>query len=296
VSLAELRARLEHHGLRLRRELGQNFLINPAEAERLVALVGIAPEDAVLEVGTGLGCLTRAIAAHASRVVTVEIDSGLARALEGDALLPENVELIHADILKLDLGRLIDSLSSDGRRVRVVANLPYSVASPLLRRLLDHREQLVDWTIMLQKEVAQRLYADVGSKDYGSLSVLHQLTTTGETCATLGGSVFFPAPRIESIFIRIRPVEVDPLAPGELRKVERVVRAAFGKRRKTLFNALRGGGFSEGEFDLERTLERVGIAPGIRAERVEPLQFLALARALEETCAATGRGGEDGAD
>lgn len=273
-----MRAVLARHGLAARRDLGQNFLVDEHQAARLVDLAGVAPEDGVLEIGTGLGILTRALAARARRVVTVEVDAGVVRALCADALLPDDVELVHADALSLDLAERVAEL---GTPARVVANLPYAVSAPLLRRLLDLRGQLVDWSVMLQRDVASRLLARPGSKEYGSLAVLHALTVEPRLATRLGPRCFFPVPKVDSAFVRVVPRAAALLRPGELAQVERVVRAAFGQRRKTLANALRGAGVvgAAGEAPAE-LLEKLGHDPRVRAEQLGPDALLDLARAV----------------
>jgi 16S rRNA (adenine1518-N6/adenine1519-N6)-dimethyltransferase len=281
VSRSELRELLTTHGLRLRRELGQNFIADQHTADRLSDLAGVEPGECVIEVGAGLGMFTRALARRGRRVLSVEIDSGLVRVLTEQNLLPENVELIHADALDLDLSSLIESLRGDeGAPVRLVANLPFSAASPLLRRLLDRRDQLVNWCVVLQKEVAERLFAPVDCREYGSLAVLHHLCAELEGSSQLTANCFFPAPKVDSVFVRIRRREGVNLSSGELARVERVARAAFGQRRKTISNALRGGGFGSEEFDLPGAFERAEVAPGARAETLAPDRFVALAREL----------------
>lgn len=281
MSDSGLRALLGKHSLHLRRELGQNFIVEEKVAERVVALSGIDPSHSVIEVGTGLGMLTRAIAARAKSVITVEIDSGLARTAQAEGLLPANVELIHADALKLDLAEMIRKLKREqGGGVCFVANLPFSAASPLLRRLLDLRHELVDWSVILQKEVADRLFAPVGSGDYGSFAVLHHLTAQLGQQSVLSANCFFPKPRVDSALVTICARKETDLQADELERVERVVRAAFGKRRKTVLNALRGGGVAGDSKDLQATLERVSIDPRARAETIAPESFLALTRAL----------------
>jgi 16S rRNA (adenine1518-N6/adenine1519-N6)-dimethyltransferase len=274
-----MREILARHSLHLKRDLGQNFLVNEQLAERLVQLAGVKTGDSVIEVGTGLGCLTRPLAARAERVASVEIDSGVVRALREEGLLPANVELIHADALKVDLSASCEEL---GPRVRLVANLPYSVATPLLRKLLDLRDRLLDWSVMLQSEVAERIVAGCGSKAYGSLSVLHQLCVDARIECELAPASFFPAPRVSSSFVRLQPRRDSPLAEGELAPLERVARAAFGKRRKTITNSIRSAGFpvSLTAETLRGALEQAGIAPTERAERVPPEQFLVLSRML----------------
>jgi 16S rRNA (adenine1518-N6/adenine1519-N6)-dimethyltransferase len=167
--------------------------------------------------------------------------------------------------------------------VRVVANLPYSISAPLLRRLLDLRARLSDWSVMLQREVAARLLAAPGSRDYGSLAVLHRLCVDLGKELVLAPGCFFPVPRVRSTFVRMRP-RPDAPGAGELADIERVIRAAFAQRRKTLVNSLRGApleGLPSAEA-LGAVLASVGIPPRARAESVPPERFLALARALRE--------------
>jgi len=276
VNASAVRDVLARHRLLARRDLGQNFLIDDAMAARLVDLAGVLPGETVIEIGAGLGTLTQALAARAARVVAIEIDAGLVRALREERLLPENVELLHADALAIDLG------ACAGGPARLVANLPYSAASPLLRRLLDLRGELIDWSVMLQREVAARVLAAEGSRDYGSLAVLHALTARVVKCAELAPGHFHPAPRVRSSFLRITPLRPPMLAAGELAPVERIVRAAFSKRRKTLANALRGADLAPagGPRGLEDLLRSLGIDPRARAESLAPERLLALARAL----------------
>jgi 16S rRNA (adenine1518-N6/adenine1519-N6)-dimethyltransferase len=241
----------------------------------------VAAGDTVVEIGTGLGTLTRALAARASRVVTLEVDAGLVRALRAEAMLPAEVELIHADAMAFDLPQLIDSA---GAPVRVVANLPYSIAAPVLRRLLDVRERLVGWSVMLQREVADRLLASPGSRAYGSLAVLHALTVEVARSMKLEPRCFFPAPRVRSTFVRMTPLAGPLLEQGELGWVERVVRAAFSKRRKTLVNALCSAGGLDPPPSAESVaavLRELGVDPRVRAEGLVPEQLLTLARGLQ---------------
>jgi 16S rRNA (adenine1518-N6/adenine1519-N6)-dimethyltransferase len=278
VSASGVRALLARHGLAPNRDLGQNFLVDETVAERLVALSGVDPGDTVIEIGSGLGVMTRALAARAERVVTIEVDAGLVRALEGEGALPDHVTVVHADALALDLSALAREL---GPRVRLVGNLPYAISSPLLRRLLDARAHLLGWSVMLQRELAERLVAVPGSRDYGSLTVLHALCVRVGKVMDLRPGCFYPAPKVRSTFLDVRPRPgEDPDAPA-LARVERVVRAAFGNRRKTLANALRAGLGADFEGPrIEAALEAAKLAPGLRAERVPPEAFVALADAL----------------
>ena len=282
---SDIRAFLERHGLLARRDLGQNFLCNEGLAVRLVSLAGVEPGDSVVEIGTGLGCLTRALAARARRVVTLEVDAGLVRALRAESCLPGNVELLHADVLRSDLGQLVAGCEAP---VRLVANLPYSISGPVLRRLLDLRDTLVDWSVMLQREVAGRLLAGPGSRAYSSLTVLHRLMVEVGKALTLEPESFFPVPKVRSSFLRMRPLAKPLLVAEELSWVERVVRSAFAQRRKTLVNALRGGALEPAP-DTEavvRALDALGIDRRARAESLDVEQLLSVARAL----APSGRG------
>ncbi|MEZ4332941.1 MAG: 16S rRNA (adenine(1518)-N(6)/adenine(1519)-N(6))-dimethyltransferase RsmA [Myxococcota bacterium] len=295
---SQLRDLLVRHGLHLSRDLGQNFLVDDALAGELAERAGAGAGCCAIEVGTGLGVLTRALAARADRVRTVEIDSGLVRVLEAEALLPANVELVHADARRIDWGGWLAAISGP---VRVIANLPYSVATPLLRVFLDHRERLADWSVMIQREVALRMRAATGGADYGSLAVLHRLTTDVEELVRLGPERFFPRPKVESSFVRVWPRRTSLLGPGELERVEPIVRAAFSQRRKVVTNGL--ARIAERRFPaldqharraaLDAVLQRAGIDPRLRPERIEPEAWLALARAFE---AAAGEPGAAQAD
>lgn len=279
MSAADVKAFLARHGLLAHRDLGQNFLVDETLAARLVDLSGVEPGDRVIEIGTGLGVLTRALAKKAQRVVTIEIDAGIVRALRADAALPDNVELVHADALEIDLAECVGARAGP---VRLVANLPYRVSAPLLRRCLDLRGQLTDWSVMLQSEVATRLLARPGSRDYGSLSVLHGLTVAFSKAMELSPNCFFPVPKVHSTFVRITPLTSPPVEERELQQVEQVVRAAFAKRRKTLVNSLLAGtlGAERSADELRAALSRCGIEPLARAESLQPAQLLALAREL----------------
>lgn len=277
---SEIRSLLERRGLRPHRERGQNFLADARVAERLADAAGVGGEDTVLEIGPGLGILTRALAARARRVVAVEVDAGLVRALREEGLLPGSVELVHADALVADLAALLREGPPGPRRV--VANLPYAVASPLLRRILDLAAGLAGWAVLVQREVAQRLVARPGGRDFGSLSVLHALAARGERALDVHPRCFHPVPQVVSSLVRFTPLPGAP-GPDELRAVERVARAGFGQRRKTLRNALRSLARERGAADgaVERLLAEAGVDPEARAETLAPEAWLRLARAGE---------------
>ena len=273
----EVRALLERFGLAPSRERGQNFLVDAEVAAALAEATGVGTGDSVIEIGTGLGILTRALAARGARVLGVEVDAGLVRALRGASLLPDGAELRHADALELDWPALVRERGA----THVVGNLPYSISSPLLRQLLDLRGALRGWSVMIQRDVAERLLAGPGSKSYGSLSVLHQLCVGVHKVRDLSPELFFPVPRVRSTFLRMQPRADAPALPGGLSGVERVVRAAFGQRRKTLANALAGAGLGGPEGEPAAALcVRAGLDPRARAESLPPEAFAALAAAV----------------
>lgn len=285
MNVSALREMLDRHGLRLSRDLGQNFLVDADFAAELARRAGAEDSTFIIEVGTGLGVLTRALATRCRRVRTVEIDSGLVRALKAEELLPSNVELVHADAREIDFRAWLDEVEGPAR---IIANLPYSVATPLLRTFLDLRDRLEDWSLMLQKEVAERMVARCGERAYGSLSVLHGLTTQVDVVASLSAARFFPRPKVESSFVRIWPDPKIELQKGELEAVERLARAAFSQRRKRVTNGLRRIAERqwpmlepiEARAELESVLGEVGIDAGLRPERIEPEAWLALSRRL----------------
>jgi 16S rRNA (adenine1518-N6/adenine1519-N6)-dimethyltransferase len=275
VSERAVRELLARHGLAAHKDRGQNFLHDERLAAKLVRSAGVAPGDTVIEIGTGLGILTRALAACGARVVTIEVDAGLVRALRAEGALPESVELVHADAREVDLPALVAAAPGP---VRVVANLPYAVATPLLRRLLDLARELAGWSVLVQREVAQRLVAAPGSRDYGSLAVLHALAARARRGLDLHPRCFYPVPAVVSTFVHLVPREGAP-DPAELARIERLVRAAFATRRKTLANALKGA-LALPAAELAPALEAVGLAPGVRAETVEPAVWRRLATRL----------------
>jgi 16S rRNA (adenine1518-N6/adenine1519-N6)-dimethyltransferase len=206
------------------------------------------------------------------------------RALEAERLLPDTVRLLHRDALDLDLGALM----RDDGVVRIVANLPYSVATPLLRRFLDHAAGLSGWSVLVQREMGERLTARTGTRDYGSLAVLHQLVADVRRGVALPASCFYPVPRVVSRFVHVVPREGGALDPERLAAVERVARAGFAHRRKTLVNSLRTAGATAlGSSQLEALLGDLGVDVRARAESLPPGSWPLLERALAAAAAAS---------
>ena len=271
---------LKRQGLAPHKKLGQNFLVHAHTSRRIVDLAGLGPEDQVIEVGVGLGALTRPLAEVACRVIGVEADSGIVRLHQEQQDLPANVELLHADILKVDFAELTEP----GQRLKIVANLPYSISTPFLFRLIDHAERMDFAVVMLQKEVAQRLMAEPGSKEYGSPTVLLASCATVRALLAIGPGEFHPRPKVDSLVVRIafhpQPERVRALGAFDRILFARVVHAAFGQRRKTLCNALDNAALVSDKRILSQSIASAGIDPSTRAERLVLEDFVRLSRVI----------------
>lgn len=258
---------------RPRKRLGQHFLIDPNIVRKIVALAEIRPHETVLEIGPGRGILTRPLCAAARRVIAIEKDPGLGDYLAGVVADCGNLDLRVADALEFPFESLPE-------RSVVVANLPYYISTPLLFKLLDARERIDRMVLMLQTEVARRLVARPGGRDYGVLSVLAQYSAAPSLAFQVPPSCFRPRPEVGSAVVRlIVPKERSPRVMDEALFV-RTVRAAFAHRRKTLLNSLRDEGLAPEM--VAPALARVGIAPSRRAETLALEEFAALADALSK--------------
>ena len=274
---------LHDSGLAPHKRLGQNFLVDANIPRRIAAAVDLGPDERVLEVGVGLGALTRPLAEAAGEVIGIEADSGLIRLHEERRDLPDNVRLIHADILKTDLA----SFRPPGGHLKIAANLPYAISTPFLFRLIEQRDALETAVLMLQKELAERLCAAPRTKEYGAPTVLLAACADVETLFDVGPAAFHPRPRVDSRVIRLRffpePARLAELGPFDRPLFTRVVRAAFSQRRKTLANAL--SGLVPDKAALLGPLERAGIAAERRAETLTLAEYVGLTRCLVEASA-----------
>ena len=251
-----------------KKQLGQHFLADANILGVIGRLAELEPEDVVLEVGAGLGVLTTYLADRVAHVHTVELDRSLEAPLREIAARP-NVDLLIGDALALPLDAL------DPAPGKLVANLPYNVATPLVAESLDGLPALRLWCVMVQREVADRLFAEPGTKSYGAVSVLVRLTAERTGFHPVSRSVFRPPPNVDSALVAFRRRRD---WGGEFPGIKRVVQGAFGHRRKTLANSLALAGFERAA--VEAACERLGIAAGIRAEALEPEAFVELAGAL----------------
>jgi len=283
MDLKGTRQLLKNERLVPKKKLGQNFLVHKHTAQRIADLAEIDQNDVILEVGVGLGALTEPMARAAKLVIGIEADSGIIRMHQEQKDLPANVRLLHQDILQTDLEQLAEE---SGGRLKIVANLPYSISTPFLFRLFQHSVIIESAVIMLQKEVADRLLAQPGTKEYGVPTVLLSSCAAVKMLMRVKPEEFHPRPKVDSAVVRLTffPVSgrirnLDHVEPEKLRKV---VNAAFGQRRKTLINALRGGGISGDKQQIARAIESCGLSPSIRAERLSIEDFVQLTNTLDQ--------------
>jgi 16S rRNA (adenine1518-N6/adenine1519-N6)-dimethyltransferase len=260
--------------------MGQNFLIDANIIDKIVRAADLSKEDLVVEIGPGLGALTVPLALGAGKVLAVEIDRGLATVLEEVVDGAGDVEIICEDALKVDFDALVAEKTEGrygvlGKPYKLVANLPYYITSPLLMHLLTAKSNISQLVVMVQHEVGARLAATPGTKDYGVLSVATQYYTKASMLFRLPGSVFYPAPAVDSAVIRltVQPPAHPAVDEGDFFKV---VRAAFAKRRKTLLNALVGSSFGLDKGEWQNILEKASLDPKRRGETLSLEEFARL--------------------
>jgi 16S rRNA (adenine1518-N6/adenine1519-N6)-dimethyltransferase len=263
---------LRRHRLRAGRRHGQHFLVDPNTVRRIVRLAGIMPDETILEIGPGLGSLTVALAEAASRVVAVEIDAAVAEALTevvGDAA---NVEVVVGDAMETDLAAVV------GGAARLVANLPYNVATPLLLYVLDDMPDVAGGLVMVQREVGERWTASPGSRSYGAVSVHVAFHADARIVGEVPPTVFLPPPEVASVLVEFRRRAAPPVDVDDARALFRFVRSAFGHRRKTLRNSLEAAGL--GRAAVESALADADLEGRVRPEQLTLAEFARLYSAL----------------
>lgn len=269
---------LQKHGFTFKKSLGQNFLVDLNILENIVYEAGVTKETGVIEIGPGIGSLTEHLALHAKKVVAFEIDQRLIPVLNDTLQAYEHVHVIHEDILEADLPQTIQTYFSDVEEVRVVANLPYYITTPILLKLLESRLSIASITIMIQKEVATRMAAEPNSKNYGSLSIAVQYYTEAEVVMDVPKTVFMPQPNVDSSVLHLELREKPPVEVEDEEQFFNLVRASFVNRRKTLLNNL--ASFYKGTYDkaeISERLESIGIDPRRRAESLSMEEFSKMA-------------------
>ncbi|HLR21490.1 MAG TPA: 16S rRNA (adenine(1518)-N(6)/adenine(1519)-N(6))-dimethyltransferase RsmA [Tissierellaceae bacterium] len=268
---------IDKYDFRFSKSLGQNFLIDGNIVGNIVESANITKSDYVLEIGPGIGTLTEELARKAKKVVAIEIDEGLLPVLDETLEEYDNIEIIHGDILDIDINKLIQE-KFNNTPVKVVANLPYYVTTPIIGKLLEEVNYIDSITVMVQKEVADRMVADPGSKVYGSLSVFINFYTDPEISFRVPKTVFMPQPKIDSAIIKLNIKEDIPNIDKD--KFFKVVKAGFSKRRKTILNSLSSYGFNTDKETIRKCLEQANIKEKERAEKLSIEDFINISTIL----------------
>ena len=273
---------LQRYHFNFQKKFGQNFLIDGHVIEKIIAAAGIGKDDVVLEIGPGIGTLTQRLCEAAGDVVAVEIDRNLIPILTGDTCKDyKNLRIVSGDIMKTDIPELL--LPYGDRPVKVVANLPYYITTPILMKLLEDRLPIESITVMVQKEVAERMETGPGTKDYGALSLAVQYYSEPYLAANVPANCFMPRPNVGSAVIRLTIHDTPPISVKDERKMFALIRASFNQRRKTLVNGI--GNAAELSYTKEQVteaLEKLGMPATIRGEALTLADFAALSDALEE--------------
>lgn len=279
---------LKKHHLAPSKKLGQNFLVNPEISSQIVKKAGVTPDDTVVELGVGLGSLTIPLAQQVKRIIGLEIDAGIVQYHQENQDLPSNVTLIHQDLLTADFKKLANEC---GGKLKILANLPYSISNPLLFKLIENKDAMESAVLMLQKEVGQRLTAREGTKEYGVLSVLLGSCASVETLLKVSPANFHPRPKVDSVVVRIVfhpiPERAKNLPLYNHKLLQNIVNGAFQKRRKTLLNALSTASkLSLSKEEVLQVLTKSDISPKIRAERLTIEDFVRLTRSFSNQLSA----------
>ncbi len=279
TDIAYVRDLLSRHGFSFSKKLGQNFLINPSVCPRMAASCGADKAGGVLEIGPGVGVLTKELAAVAGQVVAIELDDRLLPVLDETLAECDNVAVVHGDALKLDLHALLRERFGD-RPVSVCANLPYYITSPLIMALLESRLPIDALTVMVQREAADRLCAAPGTRAAGAVTLAVAYYAEAEKLFDVSRGSFMPAPNVDSAVIRLTVRKSPPVDVRDEKVLFRLIRAGFGQRRKTLLNSLAAA--LPDRDRLRAALTAAGVSPTARAEELTLAQFAAIANAAEE--------------
>ncbi len=271
---------LQKYHISLQKKFGQNFLIDKNILEKIVDAAHVTANDCVLEIGPGIGTMTQYLAERAKNVIAVEVDKNLIPVLQDTLSSYNNVTIINQDILKTDLHRIIEE-HGGGRPVKVAANLPYYITTPIIMALFENHIALQNITIMVQKEVADRMQAEPGTKNYGALSLAVQYYAKPEIIVKVPASCFIPKPNVDSTVIRLTKYEKPPVAVWDEAYLFAVIRASFNQRRKTLVNGLAGAPvLGVNKEEIAGVLAQMGLPAAIRGETLTLEQFTELSNSL----------------
>lgn len=273
---------LQKYDFVFQKKFGQNFLIDSHVLDKIVSAAGITKDDFVLEIGPGIGTMTQYLAASARKVFAVEIDKALIPILEDTLKEFDNVQVINQDILKVDIKKLAEE-HNDGKPIKVVANLPYYITTPIIMGLFESQVPIDSITVMVQKEVADRMKVGPGTKDYGALSLAVQYYAEPYIVANVPPNCFMPRPKVGSAVIRLTRHEKPPVEVTNENLMFRLIRASFNQRRKTLANGLNNSPeLSYSKEEIQQTIEKCGFKAGIRGEALTLEDFAKLANAFSE--------------
>ena len=277
-----VRSVLEKHGFNFSKALGQNFLINPSVCPKMAEMCGADENTGVIEVGAGIGVLTAELAKRAKKVVSVELDTRLLPVLEETLSEFDNVEVVNDDIMKVDLQALVDEYS-EGMPVAVCANLPYYITTPIIMGLYESHVPIESITVMVQKEVADRMQAGPGSKDYGALSLAVQYYAEPYIVANVPPNCFMPRPNVGSAVIRLTSHKEPPVQVNDEKLMFKIIRASFNQRRKTLANGLN----NSPEIQLPKeviinAIESLGKGASVRGEALTLEEFARLSNTISK--------------
>lgn len=273
---------LQKYDFVFQKKFGQNFLIDSHVLDKIVSAAGITKDDFVLEIGPGIGTMTQYLAASARKVFAVEIDKALIPILEDTLKEFDNVQVINQDILKVDIKKLAEE-HNDGKPIKVVANLPYYITTPIIMGLFESQVPIDSITVMVQKEVADRMKVGPGTKDYGALSLAVQYYAEPYIVANVPPNCFMPRPKVGSAVIRLTRHEKPPVEVADEKLMVRLIRASFNQRRKTLANGLNNSPeLSYSKEEIQQTIEKCGFKAGIRGEALTLEDFAKLANAFSE--------------
>ena len=276
-----IRSLMEEAGISFRKEFGQNFLINSMVPEDIADMCCDREDSLIIEIGPGIGCLTDALAKRYARVVAIEIDKGLIPILSKTMAEHENVTVLNADVMEVDLAALVAEYS-EGRPVSVCANLPYYITTPILMRLLESGVRFSSITVMVQNEVAQRLCSKAGSKDYGAITAVLGYYGEARRLFKVPAGCFLPAPKVDSAVIRMDLYQTPKYAPKDEKLFFSLIRAAFEMRRKTLVNALSAKLPQYTKEVITNAILAIGHPETVRGERLSTEDFVKLSNILSQ--------------
>ena len=279
TDIGTVKGLMEKHGIKFQKKFGQNFLINEDIPMRIADECGAGKDDCVLEIGPGIGTLTRELCSVAGKVVAVEIDSGLIPVLEETLGDFDNVEVINSDIMKIDINALYEE-NFKGKNVYVCANLPYYITTPILMLLLESRLPFKKMTFMVQKEVADRLSSNSKEGDYGAVTASVSYYGKVEKLFNVSAGNFMPAPKVDSAVIQITLYDEPPVKVIDEKLFFKVIKAAFEQRRKTLINAL-SGKMDISKEEITASVVETGLDPNIRGEKLDISEFAELSNIIK---------------